>query len=205
MLTDIGKGQNIAHILGVGLGVYHVNLNPGDASSRIHHRQTPHRIVVSLAEITRQEIVAVGLVVVGPDIKLLSLGTALYFDFLSLSLLLTEDRGVVNLSPLGLELQTKQGLAALNEGALQGHIDVARFNVLQDVVLFSLKPDVHLVLKVERRLGVVVRSEVDFLANASVNGQLNALVEVKCGNGPVALGKPRVLRLAVAQTEIELS
>ena len=143
------------------------------------------------------------LVIVRPDVEILCLGPALHFYFLTLTLLLAEYGGVVHLAPLRFKLQTKQGLTALDEGALQGHVDVARLDVLENVILLPLEPDVHLVLEVECRLRVVVGSQVDFLTDAPVDGQLDALVEIKCGDGPVALGKPRILRLAVPQAEIE--
>ena len=204
MLTDIREGEDVPDVLGVGLRIDHIDLNPRDARPRIDHGQALHGIVIPVPEIAGQEIVPVGLIVVRPDVEFLRLRPALHLDFLPLSLLLAEDGGVVHLAPLGLELQAEEGLAALNERALQRHVDVARLDVLQDVVLLALEPDVHLVLEVEGGLGVVVRSEVDLFTDAAVDGQLDALVEVKGGDGPVSLGQARILGLAVAQAEVEL-
>ena len=124
-------------------------------------------------------------------------------DFLALTLLLAEHRGVVHLAPLGLELRTKQGLTALDQRALQRHADVARFDVFQDVILFPLEADVHLVLKVKRRFRVVVGAEVDFVADVAIDGQLNPLVKVESGDGPVALRQTRVFGPAVSDTKIQ--
>ena len=204
VLTDIREGEDVPDVLRVGLRVDHVDLNPRDAGPRVDHGQAPHGIIVPVPEIPGEEIVPVGLVVVRPDVEFLRLGTALHLDLLPLALLLAEDGGVVHLAPLGLELQTEQGLAALDQCALERHVDVARLDVLQDVVLLALEPDVHLVLEVERGLGVVVRSEVDLLSDAAIDGQLDPLVEVEGGDGPVPFGQTRIFRLAVAQAEVEL-
>ena len=118
MLTDIREGEDVPDVLRVGLRVDNVDLNPRDTGPRVDHGQAPHGIVVPVPEIPGEEIVPVGLVVVRPDVEFLRLGTALHLDLLPLALLLAEDGGVVNLAPLGLELQTKQGLAALDQRAL---------------------------------------------------------------------------------------
>ena len=68
-----------------------------------------------------------------------------------------------------------------------------RFKVFQDVVLFALETDVHLVFKVEQRFGVVVGSEFDFVANFSADVQLNALVKIKRRDTPLAFRDSRVL------------
>ena len=145
----------------------------------------------------------VGLVVVGPNVKLLCLSSPLNFDFLSLSLLLTEHGGVVHLAPLRLELGTKQRLTSLNQRALEGHADVSRLDVFENVVFFPLEPDVHLVLKIESGFRVVVGSQVDFLSDASIDGQLNPLVKIKGGDRPVSLRQPRVFGFAVPHAKIQ--
>ena len=203
VFPDVGEGDHVSNVLRVGLSVDHVDFNPGDARAGIHHRQALHGVVVPVPEIGGQEVVPVGLVIVGPDVEFLRLGAALNFDFLALAFLLAEHRGVVHLAPLRLELGAEQRLAALDEGALKRHADVAGLDVLQNVVLLALEPDVHLVFEVESGLRVVVGAEVDLLADAAIDGQLDALVEVECGDRPVPLGKSGVFRLAVAHAEVE--
>ena len=204
VFPDVGEREDVPHILGVGLRIDHVHLDPRDAGSRIHHRQALHRPVVLVPEILGQEEMSVGLIVVGPDVELLGLGAPLHLNLFALALLLAEHGGVVHLAPLRFQLGAEQRLTALNQGALKRHADVARLDVFQDVVLLPLEADVHLVLEVECRLRVVIRSEVDFLTDASVDGQLDALVKIKRGDGPIPLGKARVLRFAVPNPKIEL-
>ena len=169
VLTQVGERQNVPHVLCVGLGIDRIHLNSRDPCTRVHHRQTFHGVVVGVAEVLRQEIVTVRLVVVCADVELLSLGSPFYFDFLTLSFLLAENRGVVNLAPLRLEFGSKQRLTSLYQRALQRHRDVARLDVLQDVVFFPLKTDVHLIFEIKRGLGIVVGSQVDFVSNAAIN------------------------------------
>ena len=68
-----------------------------------------------------------------------------------------------------------------------------RFKVFQNVVLLALEPDVHLVLKVEQRLRVVVGSEFDFVADFSTDVELNTLVKIKRGDAALAFGDSGVL------------
>ena len=114
-----------------------------------------------------------------------------------------ENCGVVDLAPLRFQLGAKQGLAALDQCALQGHADVARFDVFEDVVFFALETDVHLVFKVKRGFRIVVGSKVDFVANAAVDGQLYALVKVKRRDRAVPFCEARIFRSAVAHPKVQ--
>ena len=178
MLAQIREGHNVPNVLGVRLCVDDVNLNPVDHGPRVGHRQGLHRVVVLVDEVLRQEVVSVGFVVVGADVEFLRLGPALHFNLTPLPLLLAEHCGVVEAAPLGLELQTKQTLRPRNQAAVERHVDVAGLDVLENVVLFALEANVHLVLKVEERLGVVLRAEFNLVANLAANVQLDALIEI---------------------------
>ena len=203
VLTNVREREDVPDVLRIGLGVHHIDLDPRDARSRVDHGQALQGVVITVPEILTEEVVPVGFVIVRSDVKFLGLCAPLNLDFLALTLLLAEYRGVVHLAPLGLELRTKQRLTALDQRALQRHADVARLDVFQDVILFSLEADVHLVLEVKRGLRIVVGSEVDLVANVAIDGQLNALVKIKSGDGPVALRQTGVLGPAVTDTEIQ--
>ena len=203
VLTDVGKGENVPNVLCIGLRIDRIYLYPRDARARIDHRQTLQGVVVFVPEVLGEEIVAVRLVIVCPNVKLLGLGAPLHFNFLALTLLLAEHRGIVDLAPLGFQLGSKQGLTALDQGTLKRHADVARLNVLQDVVFLTLETDVHLVFKVKCGFRVVVGSKVDFVANAAVDGQLYALVKVERRDRTVPLCKARVFRSAVTHTKVQ--
>ena len=108
VFTDIGECNDVPDVLCIGLRIDHINFNPGDPRSGIHHWQTLQGGIILVPEELGQEIVPVRLVIIRSDIELLGLGTALDLDFLALSLLLTEDRGVVDFAPLRLELRPEQ-------------------------------------------------------------------------------------------------
>ena len=110
VLAQVGERHDVPDVLGVGLGVDHVHLNAVDHRPGIGHGQGPHRHVVLVDEVLRQEVVAVGLVVVGADVELLRLGATLDFDFTALAFLLAEHRGVVEAPPLGFQLDPEQAL-----------------------------------------------------------------------------------------------
>ena len=193
VLPKVSEGHDVPHVLGVGLRVDDVHLNPVDHGPRIRDWQRPHRLVVLVHEVLRQEVVSVGFVVVGADVELLGLGTPLHFNLTPLPLLLAEHCGVVQTSPLGFQLQTKQTLRARNQAAVERHVDVARLDVLQDVVLLTLETDVHLVLKVKQCLRVELRSKLNLVSNLSAKVQLNPLVEIDRPRAPLTFGDARVL------------
>ena len=66
---------------------------------------------------------------------------------------------------------------------------MSRLKVFQNVVLFALETDVHLIFKIEQRFGVVVGSEFDFVANFSADVQLNALIKIKRCDAALAFGE----------------
>ena len=78
-----------------------------------------------------------------------------------------------------------------------------RFKVFQNVVLFALETDVHLVFKVEQRFRIVVGSEFDFVANFSADVQLNTLVKIKRRDAALAFGDSRVLGVGDVDTKGE--
>ena len=207
VLSQIGKCDNVSHVLGVGLGVHHVHLNPVDHRPGIGHRQGPHGHVILVHEVLRQEVVAVGLVIVGADVELLGLGPTLDFDFAPLAFLLAEHRGVVKTSPLRFQLHPEQALGADNQAAVERHVDVPRLDVLQDVVLLPLEADVHLVLKIEQRLRVELGAQLNFVANAPPDVQLDALVEVHGARPALTLRNSWVLGVVpgVAQGDFSRS
>ena len=65
--------------------------------------------------------------------------------------------------------------------------------VFQDVVLFALETDVHLVFKIEEGFGVVVGPKINLVANLSADIQLDALVKVKRRDAALAFRDSGVL------------
>ena len=193
MLAQVRERDDVSHVLGVGLGVDHVHLDRVDHGTGVGHRQGPHGHVVLVDEVLRQEVVSVGLVVVGADVELLGLRATLDLNFTPLPLLLAEHRGVVEPSPLRFQLDPKQALGAHNQTAVERHVDVARLDVFQNVVLLPLETDVHLVLKIKQRLRVELGAQLNFVADASADVQLDALVEVHGTRPALTLRNPRVL------------
>ena len=201
VLAQVRERDDVSHVLGVGLGVHHVNLDPVDHGPGIGHRQGPHGHVVLVDEVLRQEVVAVGLVVVGADVEFLGLGATLNLDFTPLAFLLAEHRGVVEPSPLRFQLDPEQTLGTHNQTAVERHVDVPRLDVLQDVVLLSLEADVHLVLKIEQRLRVELGPQLNLVADASADVQLDALVEVHGTCPTLTLRNPRVFGVVPGVTQ----
>ena len=152
----------------------------------------------------RQEVVPIRLVVVGADVEFLGLGAALHLNLTPLTLLLGENGRVVQPPKLRFQLQTKQTLRSSDQRPRQRHLDVPGLDVFQDVVLLPLEPDVHLVFEVKQSLGVVLRAEVNLVADASADVQLNLLIEVKGGDPSLALGNLRVFGLRHVDSKGEL-
>ena len=144
---------------------------------------------------------AVGLVVVGADVEFLGLGAALNLDFTPLAFLLAEHRGVVESSPLRFQLDPEQALGAHNQTAVERHVDVPRLDVFQDVVLLPLEADVHLVLKIEQRLRIELGPQLNLVADASADVQLNALIEVHGTRPALTLRNPGVLGVVPGVTQ----
>ena len=200
VFTQICEGHDVPHVLDIRLHVHHIHFDAVDHGAGVGHRQGLHRLVVLVHEILRQEEVAVGFVVVRPDVKFLGLCATLHFNLAALAFLLAEHGGVVQPAPLGFQFDPKQTLRAGNQRTVQRHVDVAGLHVLQDVVLFSLEANVHLVLKIEQRLCVVLGAEFNLVANLAVEVQLDALVKIHAPSVPLALGNARVVRLVSACT-----
>ena len=104
VLAQIRECHNVSHVLGVGLRVHHVDFDSVDHGSRIGNGQRAHGLVVLIHEVLAEEVVAVRLVVVRPDVELLGLGSPFHFDLAAFAFLLAEDRRVVQTPPLGLQL-----------------------------------------------------------------------------------------------------
>ena len=67
-----------------------------------------------------------------------------------------------------------------------------------------MESDVHLIFKIEQRLGVVVGPQIDFVANLSTNVQLNALIEIKRGDAALAFRDARIFGIGNVDSEGEL-
>ncbi len=91
----------------------------------------------------------IGLVIVRSNIKFLGLRPAFHFDLLSLAFLLRKDGRVIQSSPLCFQFYAKKALAPCDQCSGQGHGNVSRFKILEDVILLALKTNIHLILKVE--------------------------------------------------------
>ena len=152
-------------------------------------------------KVLRKEVVPIGFVVVSTDVELLGLGPAFHLNFTALPLLLAENCRVVQTPPLRFQFHTKQTLRTSNQAAVQWHADVSRLNVFQDVVLLSLKANVHLVFEIEQRLGVELGAKLNLVSNFAAEVELNPLVKIHRPRPALALGNPRVFRVvpSVAQ------
>ena len=117
-------------------------------------------------------------VIISTDVEFLGLSPTLHFNFTALAFLLAENSGVVQSSPLRFQLQSKQTLRTRDQAAVQRHVDVACFNVLQDVIFLALEPDVHLILEIEQCLSVELGTKLNLVSNFAPKIQLDALVEV---------------------------
>jgi len=91
--TQIHEAHHIAHV-GIHLvSVRNPYFNAGNYNVRPNHRQTTHGLVVIVAEMLRQEEVAVGVVLIYRNVEPGSLRTALNCYLLGLSTLLRQYRG----------------------------------------------------------------------------------------------------------------
>ena len=117
--TEVRKCDDVARVFSNAAAVGDPNLDAGNVSSRIDHRQSRHCGVVVLLVVEVEEVVAIGLVVVCGDFKFLHLGLAGYVDFRAFSFGLREDEIYGRTTKFELCFEAKKRLRARNEGGGQ--------------------------------------------------------------------------------------
>ena len=96
-------------------------------------------------------------------------------------------------------------MGARNQGAVERHVDITHLETLDDVVFFALKVQFHLIVKRKRCLGVVIHTELQTVANLTLDIHLNALAEIKGKGLLVTYRNPRIFNILVTSAETNFS
>ena len=148
---------------------------------------------------------AVLLIVIDRDLKLLGLAAALARDGLRLRLLLRDDRLQLEFAELQVGAYAEERCRPPDERAVGRHTHVARFEQLDYLVLLALILQLDLLgVKVKRRVGVVVEVHVNLVADLSVDVDVDFLVEVKAPVLARRLALRGVVGVAVLHPELQL-
>ena len=119
-------------------------------------RHILHCLLVMLAEEMGEEEMAVLIIGVTADVEFRCLRTALTAHRLRLAVLLRDEGLDLEFTELEVRFDTKERLAASDEGGRQIHRDVTRLDGLDDVVLFAFVVQFEVLLvKGERCLGII--------------------------------------------------
>ena len=128
----------------------------------------------------REEEMAVLVVGITTDIELRHLRTALTAHGLRLAVLLRNKGLDAELTELEVSLDTEQRLASPDKRRRQIHRDVTRLDRLDDIVLFAFVVQFEVLLvKRERRFGVVGEVEIEFRSYFTLDAGLYLLVKIE--------------------------
>ena len=158
-------------------------------------------LLVAVAKELRQKEVAVGLVGISLNQKLLRGGSALNIHALTLRALFGEDGCHGRLAKLKLGLEAKKTLNPGDQAPVGRKADVAHLKALEDVVLLTFKVELDFVFKRKGGLCIKVEVQVEPVAELSGGADLHLLVKVECEGPPVAFRNNRVLNVLVAKSK----
>ena len=164
-------------------------------------RQLVAEPVVILVEILGKEEMTVGIVVVGLDVEFRALHTSLGGNSLRFRVLLRHQTSKVELAELQLCLETEQCGSAADQTRPGGHADITGLQVLDNLILLTLIVEFK-ILGIEREcgVGVVVHVELQLVADRSIDGGLDFLIEVKICLSAVLQRKRRIVGLVALDT-----
>ena len=115
---------------------------------------------------------AIFLIFISPDFKLMTTRTALHLHILRTRLLFAHHGINRQLAELQFCMETKQLLTAFDERSVQRERDVCRLKKLQNIIFLSLILQLQLVLEIEGGIGVVVDIETYQVTNLGIEVDL---------------------------------
>ena len=151
-------------------------------------------IIVIIVEELRQEIMAVGIIIVDLDIIFGALHATLCADGLGLRVLLRHESGESQFAELQFSLHAEESRTAADQARSGGHADITGLDILDDFILLAFILEFK-VLRVKREgsVGVIAHIELHLIADGGIDSGLYLLVEVEIGLASIALGESRVV------------
>ena len=137
MLGQVGKSDHVARLVIVRPLVRHPNFHLADRDRRRDRVQVLHRLVVTVAEIVRQEEVAVLVILVDRQLERLRLHAPFRADRFRFRFLLCKQRIHPQLPELEVRLHSEQGGPAVDQRVAGRHTDVTGFERLDDLVFLT--------------------------------------------------------------------
>ena len=182
ILANVCHGNNVPDVLGLVPVVGHPHLNTGHLEQAVDLGQIAQRLFKGRPVIMGQEEVAVLIVLVGLDLKILDLGPTLDGQLLPVRLLLGSQGCQAQITEFQLGLDPEEGLASLDQVAAQGQADVTGLDLLDNIVLAELMTVViqfDPVVKAEGRLVVEAGGQVELLADLTGDIHLDTHPKIK--------------------------
>jgi len=193
VFSQVLKGQNIARFREIPRFVGHPHLDLIDGDPRPDHRQRTEGFIIIVTEILGEEEVAVGVVVGGRNFEVGHLGSPFGFHGFGLPLMLREKGGEGQLPELHLGFHPEEVGGSRDQRSAQGQRYVSGLDSFNDFILFTGVLEVHLILIVKGRLGIVVDPHVHLGADLAHDVHLDLLVEIKGGHLTEPDGNGRVV------------
>ena len=123
---------------------------------------------------------------------------------LRFGLLLGGERRNAQLAKLQIGFDTEKRCASGNERPVELHAHISGFDILDYIIFLALESQFsQLLVEVKRGFGVVIQSEIDFIAHRSGYVHLNFLIEVRYVGAACTLRKNRIVDKITFETENE--
>ena len=155
-------------------------------------------------EIACEEEVTVLFVVRGINFKgseLLAAGTG---DTLRRTLFLRGHHLQFQLTELHIRADTKEAAGALDKGRVGWERDITGLDEFDDFIFLAVVFQLHVLrIEVKGGIGVVVEVEVHFVADLTVDVEVDLLIEVHCGGLAVANWQRRVVDILECSAEFQ--
>jgi len=164
-LGKVDKSYHIARIIKTPLFVGHPDLYFLYLNPRTDQRQLTQRFIIAVIEIFRKEEVAIGFILVGSNLKILSLSSSFYLDGLRLSFPLREHCRDIKTPKFQISTEAEQALTPRNERPRKGHRDVSRLNLLDNFVFVPSILYLDIRFKVKRSLCVILHVKTELISN----------------------------------------
>ena len=180
VLAQVTQRQNVSRLVVCTAFVRYPHLYSVDRHAARYVGQRLHGGLVVVAEEVTKEEVPVLVVTVNVYLILRHLCAAFAAHTLALRVLLRHQCLHFQLAELQSYLHAEQRLRAADKTAVQIHRNVTAFYRLDNIVLLAFVRKFQVLLvKTERRLGVVVQVEVQLVAYLAVDRRLDLLVKVE--------------------------
>ena len=136
-LAQVHECHNITRLIVIVALVGDPHLDTRDVHTRRHQRQARAPLIVMITEEVGQEKVAVLVILVGRDVKLTGLGSAIAAHGFRLAILLRHEGSCREFAELQFRFDTKQGSATMYQRRTGSHAHITGFDVLDDLVFLT--------------------------------------------------------------------